>query len=108
MQTSFTFSFIFNPFIIPIVILFVYNSGLIIIIIISVSLIAHLTKFPGVPITPGAEDPDAMRNNLVQVIQNIAKKENVWFVSNAQLLEWVNYSLLTAKHPTLGRNPPHN
>ncbi|KAG2222305.1 hypothetical protein INT45_001568 [Circinella minor] len=49
----------------------------------------HLTKFPGVPLTPGAEDPDVMRNNLVEVIQTISKKENVWFVSNAQLLEWM-------------------
>ncbi|KAI9492169.1 hypothetical protein BDB00DRAFT_765932 [Zychaea mexicana] len=49
----------------------------------------HLTTFPGVPQTPGSEDPEVMKKAVVDAIQSITSKPDVWVVSNAQLLEWM-------------------
>ncbi|KAI8147378.1 hypothetical protein BJV82DRAFT_344932 [Fennellomyces sp. T-0311] len=43
----------------------------------------HLTTYPGLP------DPSATKKALVDVIQSITSKPDVWVVSNAQLLEWM-------------------
>ncbi|KAI9321905.1 hypothetical protein BX666DRAFT_1851080 [Dichotomocladium elegans] len=43
----------------------------------------HLTGYPGLP------DPNPKLYGLVSFIQSIAKRPNVWFVTNQQLLQWM-------------------
>ncbi|KAI8393318.1 uncharacterized protein BYT42DRAFT_1905 [Radiomyces spectabilis] len=43
----------------------------------------HLTTFPGL------EDPSALKKGVVDFIQSLAGKPDVWFVTNEQLLQWM-------------------
>ncbi|KAG2197793.1 hypothetical protein INT46_009490 [Mucor plumbeus] len=43
----------------------------------------HLTTYPGLP------DPKDMYDSVIEFIQSIAQKPNVWFVTNQQLLQYM-------------------
>ncbi|CAO3576118.1 unnamed protein product [Absidia cylindrospora] len=43
----------------------------------------HLTNFPGTP------DASSLKNGVVSLIQSLAGKPDVWFVTNQQLLQWM-------------------
>ncbi|ORZ08349.1 hypothetical protein BCR42DRAFT_455530 [Absidia repens] len=43
----------------------------------------HLTNFPGTP------DASALKNSVVSLIKSLAGKPDVWFVTNQQLLQWM-------------------
>ncbi|KAL0080685.1 hypothetical protein J3Q64DRAFT_1705650 [Phycomyces blakesleeanus] len=43
----------------------------------------HLTNYPGLP------DPSSLRQGVISFIQSLAGKPDVWFVSNDQLLQWM-------------------
>jgi hypothetical protein len=44
---------------------------------------AHLTSYPGLA------DPKDMLNGVIEFIKSINKKQDVWFVTNQQLLQWM-------------------
>ncbi|ORX57390.1 hypothetical protein DM01DRAFT_1319238 [Hesseltinella vesiculosa] len=43
----------------------------------------HMTNYPGMP------DVSALKNGVVSIIQSLAGKPDVWFVTNQQLLQWM-------------------
>jgi hypothetical protein len=47
--------------------------------------LAHLTNYPG------TADTSDLKKGVVDLIQSFAGKEDVWFVTNQQLLSWVRY-----------------
>ncbi|KAF7723749.1 hypothetical protein EC973_001725 [Apophysomyces ossiformis] len=51
----------------------------------------HLTTYPGLP------DPSAMKKGVIDFIQSVAGKPDVWFVSNEQLLEWMKNPVPASK-----------
>src|SRR6478735_7047920 len=60
-------------------ILFLYTS-----IYPYIPITAHLTNSPGLP------DVSPQKNAVVDFIQSLQSKPDVWFVSNEQLLQWVS------------------
>lgn len=60
-------------------ILFLYTS-----IYPHIPITAHLTNSPGLP------DVSPQKNAVVDFIQSLQSKPDVWFVSNEQLLQWVS------------------
>ncbi|KAI8979711.1 hypothetical protein BDF20DRAFT_871225 [Mycotypha africana] len=67
----------------------------------------HLTTYPGLP------DPSDMLNGVLEFIQEIASKPNVWFVTNQQLLEYMknpvkaselgNQTYMQCKQPVISK-----